>query len=343
MTARSKRVRVWLTAAVVTFCIAVGPIGACAADSERIRVGVTRTPGAGPLFIAAEKYFASEGLDVRIEFLPSDMLVATGVASGELDIGLAELDGPLLGYAAKHRLVLFASAFSDQAGYPANALLIGNKAYAAGFRTMRDLPHKRIGMTTSGTGVRYSLHRVAVRYGLNPSSIETVWLETYPGEVAALARGEIDAAMLPFEMALTLRQAGKGASIIRLSDLNEWQEGVVFARRDTIDARRRAIAAFTRGYRLGVAEYDLTFQQRGDEGDVLPGPHYADYLTLIGHQAKVAPTLLERTLRYCDHLARLNVTDVGRQLEFWQGLGFVDKRIAPADLLDFSVIDQHIE
>src|SRR5262249_33166562 len=101
MTASSKRSGAWLTAAVVAFCIAVGSTSACAADSERIRVGVTHTPGAGPLFIAAERYFASEGLDVRIEFLPSDMLVATRVASGELDIGLAELDGPLLGYAAK--------------------------------------------------------------------------------------------------------------------------------------------------------------------------------------------------------------------------------------------------
>ena len=343
MTASSKRSGAWLTAAVVAFCIAVGSTSACAADSERIRVGVTHTPGAGPLFIAAERYFASEGLDVRIEFLPSDMLVATRVASGELDIGLAELDGPLLSYAAEHRLVFFASAFSDQAGYPANALLISNKAHAAGFRTMRDLPHKRIGMTTPGAGVRYSLHRVAVRYGLNPDSIEKVWLKTYADEVAALARGEIDAAVLPFEMALTLRQAGKGASIIRLSDLNEWQEGVVFARRDTIDARRRAIAAFTRGYQLGVADYDLTFQQHGDEGHVLPGPHYADYLILIGRQAKVAPILLKVTLRYCDRLARLNLTDIGRQLEFWQDLGFVDKRVTPAELLDLSFIDQHID
>jgi NitT/TauT family transport system substrate-binding protein len=341
MTASRKRSHAWLTAAVATFCIAIGSTSACAA--ERIRVGVRHTPGAGPLFIAAEKYFAREGLDVRIEFLPSDMLVAKRVASGELDIGLAELDGPFLGYAGKHRLVFFASEFSDQAGYPANALLISNKAHAAGFRTMRDLPHKRIGMTTPGAGVRYSLHRVAVRYGLDPNSIETVWLKTYAGEVAALARGEIDAAMLPFEMALTLRQAGKGASIIRLSDLNEWQEGVVFARRETINARRHAIAAFSRGYQLGVADYDLTFQQRGDEGDVLPGPHYADYLILIGHQAKVVPILLKITLRYCDHLARLNLTDIGRQLEFWQNLGFVDKQIVPADLVDPSFIDQHIE
>jgi NitT/TauT family transport system substrate-binding protein len=343
MTAGSMRCDAWLAAAAVTVCLVVGSTSAYAADSERVRVGLTHTPGAGALFIAAERYFAGQGLEARIEFLPSDALVATRVASGELDIGLAELDGPFFDYAAKHRLMLFASEFSDQAGYPANALLIGNKAHQAGFRTMRDLPHKRIGMTSPDTGVRYSLQRVAVRYGLDPNSIETAWLKTYAGELAALDRGEIDAAMLPFEMALTLLKDREGASIIRLSDLNEWQEGVVFARKETIDTRRLAIVAFVQAYQLGAADYDLTFQQRGDDGHVLPGPHYTEYLTLIGREAKVAPPLLERTLRYCDRLARLNVTDVGRQLQFWQDLGFVDKRIDPADLLDLSFIGQHIE
>jgi NitT/TauT family transport system substrate-binding protein len=335
-----KRCDAWLAGAAVAFCL-FGWTGACAADS--VRVGLRPTPGAGPLFIAAERYFAGQGLEVRLEFLPSDAVVTTRVASGELDIGLAELDAPFFDYAVKHRLMLFASEFSDQAGYPANALLISNKAHQTGFRTMRDLPHKRIAMTTPGAGVRYSLQRIAVRYGVDPNSIKTVWLKTYAGELAALARGEIDAAVLPFDMASALLKDGKGASIIRLSDLNEWQEGVVFARKATIDARREAIAAFMRGYQLGAADYDLTFQQRGDDGHALPGPHYTDYLTLIGRHAKVPPSLLERTLRYCDRLARLDVTDVGRQLEFWQDLGFLDKSIAPGELLDLSFIDQHIK
>ena len=327
----------------MALAILAGSAGPCASDPERVRIGLTHTPGAGPLFIAAAgRYFADEGLDARLEFLASDALVEAGVASGDLDIGLAELDAPFFAYAARHRLVLLASEFSDQTGYPANALLIGKKAHHAGFRTARDLPNRRIGLTVAGTGVHYSLQRIAVRYRIDPGSIGRVWLNTHAGEVAALSRGNIDAAILPFAMAVTLRQAGTGASIIRLSDLNQWQEAALFARSRTIDAKRPAIAAFIRAYQRGATEYDLTFQQRGDEGDVLPGPHYADYLTLIGRQAKLSPSLLERTLRYCDRLARLDVTDIGRQLEFWQDQGFVDKRIAPADLLDLSFIDQHI-
>src|SRR5690349_13452686 len=106
-----------LAAAVVTFCLVVGLTGACAADSERVRVGLTHTPGAAALFIAAERYFAGQGLEARIEFLASDALVTKRVAAGELDIGLAELDAPFFDTAVKHSLVLFASEFSDQTGY----------------------------------------------------------------------------------------------------------------------------------------------------------------------------------------------------------------------------------
>src|SRR5262249_58053754 len=101
-------------------------------------------------------------------------------------------------------------------------LLASNKAHQAGFRTMRDLPHKRIGMTSPDTGVRYSLQRITVRYGLDPNAIETVWLETYAGELAALPRCEIDAAVVPFAAALTLLRDGTGASLHSPDGPNRW-------------------------------------------------------------------------------------------------------------------------
>src|SRR5215469_1487428 len=101
-----------LVAALIALCLilASAPAGA----AERLRVGLTRTPGAGPLLIAAKNYFADEGVDARLVFLPSDALVAKDVASGDLDIGLAELDAAFFAVAAAQHLVLLASAFSDQ-------------------------------------------------------------------------------------------------------------------------------------------------------------------------------------------------------------------------------------
>lgn len=220
--------------------------------------------------------------------------------------------------------------------------MISKKAYDAGFRGVKDLPHKRIALTTAGSGVHYSMVRIAGRYRLDARDLQLVWLKTPAREVAALSRGEVDAAALPFVTALQLRAAGKGAAIMRISDLAQRQQGVVFARAPTIEANRPLVEKFVRAYQRGVAEYDLSFQQRGDEGDVLPGPRFDDYLALIAHHAKVSPDLLKYAMPYCDHLARLDVTDVENQLRFWQGEGMVDKRIAAADLLDLSFIGEHI-
>lgn len=330
-------------AVLMAAIVAAWSLRAAAAELLPIRVGLVSTAESGPLYIAAANgYFREEGLDAQLKFLDSDAAVRSAVAAGEVDVGAAELSASFFAYAAKHRFKFVASEVSDQPGYPTDALLIGKKAYDAGFRGVKDLPRKRIAMTAAGTGEHYSLVRIANRYRLDPGDLKLVWLKTPGREISALSHGEVDAAVLPFTTALQLRNSGKGAAIIRLSDLAQRQQGVIFARAQTIGANRPLIEKFVRAYRRGVAEYDMTFQQRGDEGDVLPGAHFNDYLALISRRAKLPPEQLKYALPYCDHLARLDLTDIERQLAFWQSEGMVDKRIAAADLLDLSFIGEHI-
>jgi ABC-type nitrate/sulfonate/bicarbonate transport system substrate-binding protein len=268
--------------------------------------------------------------------------VQRAVAEGKLDFGVASLTASFFDYAAKHRLKIIASQVSDQAGYPATALLINKKAYEAGFRSVKDFPNRRIGMTTPGSGERYILARIAAKYRLAPDAMKLVWLKTVAKEMAAFSRGEVDAAVLPFATGLKFYSSGRGALLIRLSDFTEWQQGVVFTRAQTIEANRSNVEKFMRAYQRSVAEYDLTFQQRDDEATALPGPHFREYLMLIANQAKLPPELLQYALPYCDHLARLDVTDIENQLKFWQGQGMADKAITAADLLDLSFIGSHI-
>jgi NitT/TauT family transport system substrate-binding protein len=334
--------RVFL-AAMLVGAIAAGATPAAAGDLLPVRVGVTDGAESGPLYIAAfDGYFRDEGLDARLEFFDTETALAAAAAAGRIDIGAAGLNAAFFNAAAKHGLKFVASQVSDQSGYPADALLISKQARDAGLRGVKDLPHKRIALATAGSGEHYSMVRIAARYGLDPRDLDLIWLKTPARELAALSRGEVDAAMLPFITALKLRDAGKGAAILRISDLAQRQQGVIFARAQTIAANRPLVEKFVRAYRRGVVEYDMTFQQRGDEGDVLPGAHFDDYLALIARQAKQPPELLKYALPYCDRLARLDLTDIERQLAFWQSQGMVDKRVAAADLLDLSFIGEHI-
>jgi NitT/TauT family transport system substrate-binding protein len=332
-----------VAAALLAALIAAGTLSAAAADLVPIRIGLVPTIESGPLYIAAvNDYFKEEGLDAELKFFDSDAQLRRAAAAGKVDVALADLDTALFADAAKHGFKFIASQASDQSGYPTDALLIGKKAHDAGFRGVKDLPGKRIAMTAPGSGEQYSLMRIAHRYGLDPHDLKLVWLRTPAREIAALSRGEVDAAALPFSTVLKLHDAGKRGGVIRLSDLAQRQRGVVFARAEAIEADRSRIEKFMRAYRRGVAEYDLTFQQRGDEGDVLPGPRFAEYLHLIAQRTKLSPDLLKYALVYCDHLARLDLTDIDRQLAFWQSQGMVDKRVAAADLLDPGFIGEHI-
>ena len=318
-------------------------MGGAAADRQPVPIGLVHSAASASLYIGvANGYFTDEGLDAQLNFFNADAPVRKAVSEGKLNYGVATLNASFFDYAAKHRLTIIASQVSDQTGYPATALLISKKAYDAGFRTVKDFPNRRIGMTTADSGVRYRLARIASRYRLPSDAIKLVWLETPAREMAALSRGQVDAVTLPFTTALQVYSSGKGQYIIRLSDLTEWQQGVVFTRAQFIEANRPSVEKFIRAYQRSAAEYDLTFQQRDDEGTVLPGPHFRDYLMLIASQARLPPELLQYALPYCDHLARLDTIDIENQLKFWQGEGMVAKGITSAKLLDLSLIDPHI-
>jgi len=323
-----------LFAALCAFGIA---FGVAAADLEPVRIGLAPQASSGPLYIAvAEGYFQAEGLDPQLRFFDSDAKIPAAAASDKLDFGVARLTASFYSYAANHGIKLLASQVSDQTGFPVYALLISKKAHDAGFRSVNDLSHKRIGMATADSGAHYSLVSVATRFKVDPDNMKLSWLQTPAREISALSRGDIDAAVLPYVTAL--QSARRGDTLLRLSDFALSQQGVVFTSGQTIQAKRSLVEKFMRAYQRGTAEYHLNFLQYDDAGDFIPGPHYAEYLALIARQAHVSPGVLAVTKTYCDRLANLDAADIDRQVRFWQREGRLDKRVAAADLLDLSFI-----
>jgi NitT/TauT family transport system substrate-binding protein len=311
-----------------------------AADElEPVRIGVTREASAASLFIAIDAgYFKAEGLVPQVTFLKADPSVSAAVASGKADIGMAGLSAAFYSYAAGHSLKMIASRSSDQTRFPMYALLISKKAHAAGVSGVRGLPNARIGVASAEGGAYYGLFSIASRFKLDPDSIKTVSLKSSAGELAALSRGEIEAALLPFPTAL--QSAKGGYSLLLLSDFAQWQQGVVFTTANNIATRRNLIERFMRAYQRGTADYQLNFLSYDDGGDFIPGPYYARYLDLIARQARIPSGILARTKTYCDRRANLDVADIKKQVKFWQDQGRLDKGITATDLLDLSFIGE---
>jgi NitT/TauT family transport system substrate-binding protein len=328
-----------VTRTLVLLCSCGSGFGAAAAELSPVRIGLTREASAAPLLVAtAADYFQVEGLDPKLTFFTNDPSVSAAVASGELDIGMAGLSAPFYSYAAAHGLKIIASRSNDQAGFPMYAILISKEAHTAGFSDIRALPHARIGVAGSDSGMYYALFNIVSRFGLDPNSINANSLTPSADEVQALVRGDIDAAFLPF--ATALHSASGGDLLLRSSDFAQWQQGVVFTTAETITKRRNLIEKFMRAYQRGTAEYELNFLEYDDAGHFIPGPHYHRYLDLIARQVGISPDRLAITKTYCDRRANLDVADIEKQVKFWQVQGRLDNSIVAADLLDASFIGE---
>ena len=324
---------------LVALCATAIATEAFAGPGEPVRIGLVREASAGPLYIAvAAGYFQAEGLEPQVEFLPTHALVAAAVASSKIDFGFSELSARFYRDAAAHRLKIIASQASDRAGFPMYALLIGDKAHRAGFADLRGLPGARIGVARSEPGAYYGLFSVASRFGLATGRIKVTWLESPRDELTALSRADIDAALLPF--ATAVQSAGKGDTLLRLSDLTSSQQGVLFAATQSIAIRRSVVERFIRAYQRGAADYQLNFLNYDDAGDFIPGPNYGADLDLIARQSRVPARTLAMAKTYCDRRANLDVADIRRQVKFWQEQGQLDRSIEAADLLDLSFIGE---
>jgi NitT/TauT family transport system substrate-binding protein len=310
-----------------------------AGEPAPVRIGLTREAGAAPLLVAIDAgYFRPEGLNPQLVFFDNDESVSAAVAAGKVDIGMAALSAPFYRYAAAYRLKIVASRSSDQTGFPMYAFLITKEARTAGFSGVRGLPHARIGVADADSGEYYGLYSIASRFKLDSGSIRTIVLKSPEGELSALSRREIEAAMLPF--ATALHAAHQGRSLLRLSDFAQWQQGVVFASAQRIATDRTLIERFMRAYQRGTSEYALNFQNYDDGGDFIPGAHYHQYLEFIARQVNMSSDTLARTKTYCDRRGNPDAADIENQVRFWQNRGRLDKSIVAADLLDLSFIGE---
>ena len=310
---------------------------AMASEARPMGIGLTREASAAPLFIAVEEgYFAAEGLEPHLTFFNDDSSVSAAVASGKLDIGFAALSSSFFSFAAAHDLKMIASRSSDQSRFPMYALLMKKQPRSARLDGIRELIGARIGVSDTGSSAYYALFNIASRFGLAPDAIKTVSLISSGDELRALSRREIDAALLPYPTAL--HSATKQNSLLPLSNLTQWQQGVVFTTAKDIAIKRDLVERFVRAYQRGTVDYALNFLQYDDGGDFIPGPRYAKYLELIARQAHVFPEVLAMTKTYCDRRANLDGVDIGGQVQFWESRGRLDKRVVASDLIDLSFI-----
>jgi hypothetical protein len=62
----------------------------------------------------------------------------------------------------------------------------------------------------------------------------------------------------------------------------------------------------------------------------------------MSRQSGIPPEFRSSLIPWSDRLGRLDVTDIQRQLQYWQTQRMVDGSISAAKLLDLSLVSEHI-
>src|ERR1700712_1360954 len=299
--------------------------GSHAEDTLNAKVGVLRLSSSAPVFIAQDKgYFREAGLDVELKFFDAAQPIAVAVTSGDVDFGVTAFTAGLYNLAGKGTLKLTGGMSREKAGYPLIGYFASNNAYAAGLKTPKGLAGKRIAVTQTGSSFHYSLGLLADKYGFKLADVKVLPLQSLSNAAAALKGETVDAALLPVSTARSLIDSDGAKFLGWVGDETPWQLGAVFASPKTLTNAAlvtKLLGALARADR----EYHDVILSSVKGGKAEINDKTKPLLEIIAKYTNLPVEQVVGNCAYIDPDGKLDVKNVGNQIEWLQEQGFVDK------------------
>jgi NitT/TauT family transport system substrate-binding protein len=296
-----------------------------AGDVLKAKVGVLRLSSSAPVFIAQDKgYFREAGIEIELKFFDAAQPIAVATTSGDIDFGITAFTAGLYNLAGKGTLKVIGGMSREKAGYPLIGYFASNNAYAAGLKTPRDLAGKRIAVTQVGSSFHYSLGLLADKYGLKLAEMKVLPLQSLSNAAAALKGETVDAALLPASTARKLMDDGGAKLLGWVGDETPWQLGAVFASPKTLTDKplvTKLLAALARADR----EYHDVILASVKDGKAEVNEQTKPLLEIIAKYTNLPVEQVVGNCAYIDPDGKLDVKNVGNQIEWLQEQGFVDK------------------
>jgi NitT/TauT family transport system substrate-binding protein len=175
--------RLWLLVALI---LAASP--AFAAD--HVKVGTTRLIGYVSVPVGlAYGYFQAQGLDVEQVFFDSAQPIAVAAASGDIDFGCTGMAAAFYSLAGQGVLKIIAGGNREMPGFKNAGYIASNRAYAAGFTSLKQLAGKTVAVTQVGSQLHYDIGLAAEKYKIDLGAIHVAALQTNTNMSSAMAGG----------------------------------------------------------------------------------------------------------------------------------------------------------
>ncbi|HTO64067.1 MAG TPA: ABC transporter substrate-binding protein [Bradyrhizobium sp.] len=316
----------WLARLALAALLIFTATAATAAEQPlKASIGVLRLSSSAPVFIAQDKgYFRDEGLAIELKFFDAAQPIAVATTSGDVDFGITAFTAGLYNLAGKGTLKVIAGMSRDKPGYPLIGYFAGNKAYAAGLKTPKDLAGKRIAVTQVGSSFHYALGLLADKYGFRLADVKIVPLQSLTNVVAALKGETVDAALLPISTARPLVESDGAKLLGWVGDETPWQVGAVFASPKTL-ADKPLVTKLLAALRRADRDYHDVVLASVKDGKAELNDKTRPLLEIIAKYTNLPVEQVIGNCAYVDPDGKLDVKNVDSQIKWLQEQGFVDK------------------
>jgi NitT/TauT family transport system substrate-binding protein len=306
---------------------------------EQLSLALVPLASSGAVLIAQDMgWFREAGVEVTFKRFNAAGPVPVAVVSGDADLGVTGLTAGFYNMAGQGQIKVIAGQSREQPGFALNGYVATNAAWDAGLRKFEDFAGKRIGITTFGSTVHYSVLLAAKKFNVPMTSITLVPLQSIPNMVAAFKGGQVNGIVSPVNTFRQMEAEGFGKLIAWVGDLTPWQLGGLFASQAAIEKRRPAIEKFMVAYRRGCAAYNAAFNQRSPDGKVVKGPGYDEFIKILATAVNQKPELIEIGLPYIDRRALFDDADIAEQIALWQSAKQVNPTVTAAAVIDRSFL-----
>lgn len=301
--------------------------------AESIKVGTIKSAGAGPLFIAQERgYFTAEGLTVDLVFFDASQPIAVANVSGDVDIGATPPTAAFYALASQGVLRIISGYVMDAPTFQANGAVASNAAYAAGFKTFKDMGGRKVSTTQVGAAPHYAWGLLAEHFGVDLKTVQIVALQSNPNQVSAVVGGQVDAAMMPSTFLTPPLEAGQVKLLGFVGDITPWQLGATFTSTKTANERPETLKKFIRAFIKGIHDYHDAFTGPGEKRADMPTA--PEVLAIMSKYIGQSPEQLKRAVPYFDRDNRLDFKDVLHQIAWYKSQGMLKDSVNGDEIID---------
>lgn len=314
------------------------------ADRDTIRVGALRLGSHAPNFIAYERgYFDDQNLDVNFIYFDAAQPMAVAIASGDVDFGLTAVSGALINLANRGAIKVIGGSLQEEPGVDGQIILASKAAYDDGLTSPEKLAGRSFGITQAGSSFHYMASKIAEASGFSTSDLTLRPLQGVGTIVGALRTAQIDAWSIVPNVGKPLAEADEIVQIGWVADyIPDYQVTTVFTSTRNVNERREMVERFLAAYSAGVSDHNAALVDKtasADEAEAVTRI-IAQYIAADQPYERSSVSIQNGAMRINED-AKMNVTNLRDQLEWFQSEGLVSSSIQFETVFDTSFVETY--